>query len=59
MKKLNYTEFLIFLHYYIYKCKLKNNSPTPQIIDFINKIKNEMKCKIAVVYVTFSMSCMS
>ena len=41
-KKLNYT--LLFLRYYIYKCKLQNNSPPLQIVDFINKVK--YKCKI-------------
>ena len=40
-KKLNYT--LLFLRYYIYKCKLQNNSPPLQIVDFINKIKYNYK----------------
>ena len=40
-KKLNYT--LLFLRYYIYKCKLQNNSPPIQIVDFINKIKYKYK----------------
>ena len=41
IKKLNYT--LLFLRYYIYKCKLQNNSPPLQIVDFINKIKYKYK----------------
>ena len=40
-KKLNYT--LRFLRSYIYKCKLQNNSPPLQIVDFINKIKYKYK----------------
>ena len=40
-KKLNYT--LLFLRYYIYRCKLQNNSPPMQIVDFINKIKYKYK----------------
>ena len=40
-KKLNYT--LLFLRYYIHKCKLQNNSPPLQIVDFINKIKYKYK----------------
>ena len=34
-KKLNYTP--LFLRYYIYKCKLQNNSSPLQIVDFIKK----------------------
>ena len=37
---LNYT--LLFLRYYIYKCKLQNNSSPLQIVDFI-KIKYKYK----------------
>ena len=40
-KKLNYT--LLFLRYYVYKCKLQNNSPPLQVVDFINKIKYKYK----------------
>ena len=40
-KKLNYT--LLFLRYYIYKCKLQNNSSPLQVVDFINKIKKKIQ----------------
>ena len=40
--KLNYT--LLFLRYYIYKCRLENNSvPLQLIIDIINIIKKQYK----------------
>ena len=42
-KKLNYTLLLLHYYMYIYKCKLQNNSPSIQIIDFINKIKYKYK----------------
>ena len=43
-KKFNYT--LHFLHYYIYKCKLQNNSPPLKVIDFINKMKYKYKIEM-------------